>query len=293
MFQHTTRRGATPRGEEGAGGVGVFAFIRSRWTRGLPSFYGRFFSEGGLAMSQERKSHLLGEIRHRLEELGVYESRDLEVFCRFLREPFPRRSQDDPELSQQLAPALSHFAELYPGAREEFRDKLAQYVRLYPSRSQALPARDEDLERLFLFGRFLLARLPSEPPREVFEVAEGSPRTPYQHIPREPPSVNPGRDDTGSERVSGRRSEDQEGELLRKIRQEPPQKVVSRFRELTAVRQAEALTLEEHEELLRLTEHLEELHGKRLQHLAELAALRGTSLRMITESLRIRPFLHA
>jgi type I restriction enzyme R subunit len=51
-------------------------------------------------------------------------------------------------------------AETNDDSAEEFRADLRGYVRLYGFLSQVVPYVDADLERLYLFGRFLLNRLP-------------------------------------------------------------------------------------------------------------------------------------
>ncbi|WP_263984286.1 type I restriction endonuclease [Streptomyces sp. HPF1205] len=77
------------------------------------------------------------------------------------------------ELYRLLAPAVSRFTglldakdeagELDEEAREvaeEFRGDLNDYVRKYGFLAQIVPYRDADLERLYLYGRHLLNRLP-------------------------------------------------------------------------------------------------------------------------------------
>src|SRR5690606_21373353 len=72
-----------------------------------------------------------------------------------------------PELNRHLEPALGRFTELAGSEDEEdreqaetFRADLNDYVRKYSFLSQIVPYRDPDLEALYLFGRFLLRRLP-------------------------------------------------------------------------------------------------------------------------------------
>lgn len=55
-----------------------------------------------------------------------------------------------------------------------------------------------------------------------------------------------------------------------------------------AKRQAEILTPEEHSELLHLTEQIEKLQAQRMEYLAELARLRGTSLTALMKNLGIQ-----
>jgi type I restriction enzyme R subunit len=71
------------------------------------------------------------------------------------------------ELYRHTAPAVARFAELLTSddetdqeAAETFRADLNDYVRKYSFLSQVVPYRDAELERLYLFGRHLLNRLP-------------------------------------------------------------------------------------------------------------------------------------
>ena len=72
-----------------------------------------------------------------------------------------------PELYRHLAPAVGRFTELAGSDDEEdheqaetFRADLNDYVRKYSFLAQIVPYRDPDLEALYLFGRFLLTKLP-------------------------------------------------------------------------------------------------------------------------------------
>ena len=83
-----------------------------------------------------------------------------------------------------------------------------------------------------------------------------------------------------------------ETELLLKINQGLPRDVQERFDELVVKRRGEVLTHDEHEELLRLTDQIERADARRAKYMAELARLRGISLRALMEDLGIRPPAH-
>jgi len=84
-----------------------------------------------------------------------------------------------------------------------------------------------------------------------------------------------------------------ETELLLKINQGLPLDVQRRFDELVAKRQAETLMPAEHRELLALIEQVEKSDVRRVQHLAELARLRGISLTTLMDELSIHPPAYA
>ena len=71
------------------------------------------------------------------------------------------------ELYRHLSPAVIRFTELADGEDEDgketteaFRADLNDYVRKYGFLAQIVPYRDAELERLYLYGRHLLNRLP-------------------------------------------------------------------------------------------------------------------------------------
>jgi hypothetical protein len=69
-----------------------------------------------------------------------------------------------------------------------------------------------------------------------------------------------------------------EAELLLKINRGLPFQFQRRYDELIAKRRAESLTLDEVDELVGLTDEVENLQARRIEYLSELARLRRTSL---------------
>jgi hypothetical protein len=80
-----------------------------------------------------------------------------------------------------------------------------------------------------------------------------------------------------------------ETELLMKINQGTPPDIQRRFRKLNHKRKAEAITPEEHQELLALIGQIEQFDVERVKCLAELANLRGLSLTALMKELDIHP----
>jgi hypothetical protein len=84
-----------------------------------------------------------------------------------------------------------------------------------------------------------------------------------------------------------------ESELLTKINQAVPAELQGRYDQLIAKRREGALSKSEYDELLRLTEQVEELDAKRVEYLADLARLRETSLPELMKDLGIKtPLSH-
>jgi len=80
-----------------------------------------------------------------------------------------------------------------------------------------------------------------------------------------------------------------EAELLAKINQGLPVALTSRYHKLIDKRRADTIAEDEYEELLQLTDQVEILHAQRIEHLAELARLRGISLAEVMQQLGIQP----
>ncbi len=83
--------------------------------------------------------------------------------------------------------------------------------------------------------------------------------------------------------------EARESELLEQINRSLPPQAEERYRQLITIRQAEALTPAELEELLSLTEQDETLQAERAKYLADLAKMRGVPLSRLMTELGIEP----
>lgn len=79
-----------------------------------------------------------------------------------------------------------------------------------------------------------------------------------------------------------------ETELLQAINQGLPAELRERYEALTAQRREGTLAPEAHAELLGLSDQVELFEARRVEHLAELARLRGVSLAGVMDSLGIQ-----
>jgi len=123
-----------------------------------------------------------------LVSFGVFTVEEVEAFCRIFFKPKANQSASDhAQMNAILDPAVSRFkalrdelraslpdAELEQAkeeAQEEFRAKLHAFRSLYAFLSQVIPYQDSDLEKLYTYARFLIAKLPrrGSGPRYHFE----------------------------------------------------------------------------------------------------------------------------
>ena len=80
-----------------------------------------------------------------------------------------------------------------------------------------------------------------------------------------------------------------EAELIRQINAGLPAETWKRYHELIAKRRAEALSSAEQQELIGLSDRIEQANAQRLRHLLDLARLRGTTLEQLLSEFGIPP----
>ena len=117
-------------------------------------------------LSEETDPNLLYEVQGRLLDFGVFTEGDVESFARVY---FNHKATQD-RLFAALEPSRQRFVDLAPEEGSDFRAQLNDYVRLYAFLSQVLTFADPDLEKLYVFARYLRRLLPpdsEELPREV------------------------------------------------------------------------------------------------------------------------------
>jgi type I restriction enzyme R subunit len=125
----------------------------------------RPFYEATIAEPSE--PNLLYNAQNHLEAFAVIAQEDVDAFVlAFFSKGGTAIAKDiHASLYQHLDPARIRFEDLDEDKREEFRHALESFVRMYAFLAQVVPFGDEDLEKLYLYGRFLALRLPTEESR--------------------------------------------------------------------------------------------------------------------------------
>lgn len=126
--------------------------------RAFKPFYDR------TALQQTSDPSLLETIKHELDQTQVYYWSEVEAFAKvFYRPPDRQNPSDHAEMQRYLQPAVDRFKGIEDEEKkQEFRDRLGAYVKLYSFLSQIIPYADSDLEMLYSYGRLLLPHLPFE-----------------------------------------------------------------------------------------------------------------------------------
>jgi len=105
----------------------------------------------------------LYELQAKLDAHQAYYKAEVEEFCKVFYKP--KRSQtstDHARMNACIDPAVGRYNELEEEVREEFRKTLVAFRNLYSFMAQVIPFQDSDLEKLYSYIRFLLAKLPRD-----------------------------------------------------------------------------------------------------------------------------------
>ncbi len=119
-------------------------------------------------LSESTDPNLLYDAQTRLTQFHFYSEAEINAFAALY---FENKGTQD-QLYATLAPIVERFQEATEQERADFRGWLNDYVRLYAFLSQILTFVDTDLEKLYLFGRYLLRRLPATLERLPVEIQQ-------------------------------------------------------------------------------------------------------------------------
>ena len=119
-------------------------------------------------LSEATDPNLLYEIQTSLGTFPVYAQTDVDGFA----EVYFDGTVTQERLYAVLNPVVGRFQELHEDERQDFRSKLTDYVRLYAFLAQILTFADTDLEKLYVFARYLRRLLPADQEELPHEVQE-------------------------------------------------------------------------------------------------------------------------
>jgi len=125
-------------------------------------------------LTEATDPNLLYTLQGELLDFHVYDEADVNRFADvFFADKEKKPTQD--QLYAALGPAVDRYKELDEDAQVEFRGKLDDYTRLYAFLSQVITFTDADLEKLYVFCRFLRRILPprkGDPPPPIRELVD-------------------------------------------------------------------------------------------------------------------------
>lgn len=112
------------------------------------------------SLAQPTDPNVLYAMEHDLMASGVLSLDEMDAATTALLSDDPAQQ---PTLYGNLTPAVGRFLSLDEDDQESFRGTLTHFVRAYAFVAQVMPWPDASLERLFLYGKLLLADLPERP----------------------------------------------------------------------------------------------------------------------------------
>jgi type I restriction enzyme, R subunit len=104
----------------------------------------------------------LEALKKKLDDAQVYHQGEIDAFAQIFYLPHEKQNPSDhARMQRHLQPSVDRYKALpQEETREEFREQLSAYVKMYAFLSQIIPYSDEALEKLYSFGRLLLPHLP-------------------------------------------------------------------------------------------------------------------------------------
>ena len=102
----------------------------------------------------------LYDLRGKLDAAQVYQWSEINAFAGVFFKDGDHNIKDHSQLNRWIDPAKDRFKNLEETKQDEFKKGLTSFVRLYSFLSQILPFQDVELEKLYIYGRLLLTKLP-------------------------------------------------------------------------------------------------------------------------------------
>lgn len=103
----------------------------------------------------------LYELQTELDAAQLYLQPEVDRFAAvFFKPTGGKKVQDHARLNALIDPAVDRFKHADEEVRETFRGQLSAFTKLYAFLAQIVPFADSDLEKLYVYGRLLLTKLP-------------------------------------------------------------------------------------------------------------------------------------
>ena len=126
----------------------------------------------GAEMGEEADPAAMYRLQAELAEAGVYQEEQVDRFCAIYFRPAERQTAaDHREMNAALDPAITRFVTFIQEDEQEaelWRGKLQSFRSLYGFLSQVIPYQDSELEKLYVFLRYLSAKLPRRSGEEAY-----------------------------------------------------------------------------------------------------------------------------
>jgi type I restriction enzyme, R subunit len=112
-------------------------------------------------VNQQAEASQLYDLHTKMAAEQVFYGTEVEEFARVFFKPKAVQTPTDHAMMEKiLAPPAARFGALEPEKQQVFRGQLIAYRSLYSFLSQIIPFQDADLEKLYVFVRLLINKLP-------------------------------------------------------------------------------------------------------------------------------------
>ena len=118
--------------------------------------------------AQPTDPNILSNLKNRLWHAAVLDGDEVDTLAEAL---LAQTSQTNEALYAHTDPALGRFLALDVEHREDFRTALRDFVRLYAFLAHIVPVGSAAMERMYLYGRVLLPRLPSDDDEGIVDLS--------------------------------------------------------------------------------------------------------------------------
>jgi type I restriction enzyme, R subunit len=119
-------------------------------------------------LAEATDPHLLYDIQQRLLDFDVFTEADVEAFAAV----YFKDATTQEQIYAALKTCAERGGELDADERADFRGQLKEYVRRYAFLSQVLTFPDPDLEKLYVFARYLRRRILADPAELPVEIQQ-------------------------------------------------------------------------------------------------------------------------
>ena len=111
--------------------------------------------------AEEPDPHRLYQMQHELEDARIFEKSEVDAFCNiWFGNQYELTAGDHRKIDAILSKAVGRYKSQDGDLQDTFKRLLTGFRSLYAFLSQIVPYQDSSLEKLYTYGRTLLARLP-------------------------------------------------------------------------------------------------------------------------------------
>jgi len=112
-------------------------------------------------MGEETDPQHLNTLAHQLAEWKIFTDEEVNAWCEiWFRNRMNPTGGEHKKLNGILDLAVERYKKLSEEEQNEFKGQFTSFRNLYLFLSQIIPYQDSELEKLYTYGRFLLAKLP-------------------------------------------------------------------------------------------------------------------------------------